>query len=114
MNTKEKLLQAIKEYPESEIVYIYPSNSYNDAKYTLGTSVGVEVKKIRVHIEGKSRTVEEYNSSIGEIKEAIYAKKYRANMSKVLTDEEIAEIERLAKEEIEKYEWTSVIAVYLG
>lgn len=114
MGTKEKLLQAIKEYPESEMIFIYPSDSYSDDDYTAGTILGVEVTKIRWHIEGKSCTVEEYNSLLGTIKEGIHAKKYRANMSKVLTVEEIAEIEHLAKEEIKKYKWTPVIVVYVG
>jgi len=45
------------------------------------------------------------------IEEDIYTELYG---DKTINDEEVAEIERLAKEEIKKYTWEPVIVVYVG
>ena len=114
MDKKEQLLQAIKEHPERELFFMYSSEGNSDYAYTVGKILEVEVTETTTYNEERVYFADEYDSLLETIEEDIYFEKYRDNMSKVLTDEENAEIEHLAKEEIEKYEWTPVIAVYVG
>ncbi|MGY3186466.1 hypothetical protein [Lysinibacillus sp. TE18511] len=112
MDKKQELINAITQNPERRLVVLYDSeNGNSDYAYTLGEIQKVEVTETTTYNDERVYFSDEQEELLETIEEDIYVEKYA---NKILTDEENAEIERLAKEEIKNYEWEPVIVVYVG
>lgn len=111
MDKKQELVNAITENPERRLIVMYSSEGNHDYSYTVGEIEKVEVTESTTYNEERVYFSDEYEELLETIEEDIYTELYG---DKTINDEEVAEIERLAKEEIKKYTWEPVIVVYVG
>ena len=111
MSKKQELMDAIQRYPERRLIAMFSNEGNSDYAYTLGEIIKVKVTETTTYNEERVFFSDEYDELLETIEEDIYIERY---LNKVLNDEENAEIEHLAKDEIAKYDWEPVIVIYVG
>ncbi|WP_341323400.1 hypothetical protein NSQ62_07970 [Solibacillus sp. FSL H8-0523] len=111
MNKKQELLNALLLYPKRRLVFMYSTEGNDDYAYSLGEIIRIEIAEMTVYNDERVIFNDEHDDLLEMIEDDIYSDKYG---SQTINDEQNAEIHELAKVEIEKYEWESVIVVYVG
>lgn len=113
MTKKQELINILKEYPDHKLIVMYDSEGGNsDYSYTLGEIQRIEVTETTIYNDERVFTSDEYDELLEIVEEDITAEKY--GYSKILSDDELNEVNTLAKEEIGNYKWESVIVIYVG
>ncbi|MGE7115014.1 hypothetical protein [Lysinibacillus sp. NPDC047702] len=110
MDKKQELINAVTKHPERRLVVMYSSDGNSDYSYTLGEIEKIEVTETTLY-DDRVFFSDEYEDLLEILAGDIHSKKHG---KKVVSDEEDAEIEQLAKQEMKNYEWEPVIVVYVG
>lgn len=111
MSKKQELMEAIQQYPERRLIAMFSNEGNSDYAYSLGEISKVAVTETTTYNDERVFFSDEYDELLETIEENIYDEKFA---QKILTDEEKAELLELAKVEIAKYKWESVIVIYVG
>lgn len=112
MSKKEELINIIQQYPEHRLVSMFSNEGNGDYAYSLGEIERIEVTEMTVYNDERAIFSDEFDKLLEIIEEDVASDKH--GYSKILSDEENSEVEKLAKEEILKYKWESVIVIYVG
>ncbi|MGE7114687.1 hypothetical protein [Lysinibacillus sp. NPDC047702] len=110
MDKKQELVNAVMKHPERRLVVMYSSEGNSDYSYTLGKIERIEVTETTLY-DDRIFFNDEYEDLLEILAGDIHSEKHG---NRVVSDEEDAEIEKLAKQEMKNYEWEPVIAVYVG
>ena len=111
MNKQQELLNALLLYPEHRLVVMYANEGNCDYDYSLGQVRRIEITEMTAYNDERVIFTDDYDELLELIEDDIYSDKYG---NRILNDEENAEIHQLAKQEIEKYKWESVIVAYVS
>lgn len=114
MDKKQELFYALRDNPELRLVAMFSNDGNDDYEYSMGEATKVQVTHIFEY--GERIYCSDESDELREIfEDHLFDELYGDEpYSRVFTDEENDELERLAQEKLEKVEWEPVIIVYVS
>lgn len=111
MPKRQLLADALVNHPNHELIFMYSEDS-SDHAYTLGEATSVRVDEYTQVDERVYFMDGDYEELKDEIEEEIWDTKF--NSKNGLSDEEVSELNRLTKVELDSLKWKPAIVVYVN